>query len=115
MTRKHIGGRGLLLQRLGKVLSRFREFARARFELPFQLGGRFRGWVQRALSCRSGRTKAASHLVGTVTGSLPVGPSQGSSSIVTEPHDELAPRYSITSSARARSVGGTVRPSTFAV
>src|SRR5262249_3063208 len=32
------------------------------------------------------------HLVGTVTGPLPVGPSQGSSlSILTEPRDELAP------------------------
>ena len=67
----------------------------------------------RASRLRSGRTKLATarsalrplarqgHLVGTVTGPLPVGPSQGSSlSILTEPHDELAPLHSITSSAR---------------
>ena len=33
----------------------------------------------------------------------------------TEQHDELAPLHSITSSARASSVGGTSRPSAFAV
>src|SRR5262249_55209916 len=43
-------------------------------------------------------------------------PSQGSSlSILTEPRDELAPLHSITSSARASSIGGTSRPSAFAV
>ena len=47
---QHFGGRGLPRQRLGKMFSRFRELARARFELPFQLGGRFRRCVQRALS-----------------------------------------------------------------
>ena len=42
--------------------------------------------------------------------------SQGSGlSIPTEPHDELAPFHSITSSARASSVGGTSRPSALAV
>src|SRR5262249_61907716 len=48
---------------------------------------------------------------------LPSGrPSQGwSLSILTEPHEELAPRHSITSSARARSVGGISRLSAFAV
>src|SRR5262249_16402881 len=73
---------------------------------------------------RSGRTKLAAacwalcaferqgHLVGTVTGRLPVGPGQGSSlSILTEPHDARAALHSITSSARASSVGGTSRPS----
>ena len=40
----------MLLQGLGKLLLRLRELARARFELPFQLGGRFRGCVQRVLS-----------------------------------------------------------------
>src|SRR5262245_9488032 len=43
-------------------------------------------------------------------------PSQGSSlSILTERRDELASPHSITSSVRARSVGGTVRLSVFAV
>src|SRR5262249_44231624 len=43
-------------------------------------------------------------------------PSQGSSlSILTEPHDERAPPHSITSSARASSEVGIVRPSAFAV
>src|SRR6516162_2465187 len=42
--------------------------------------------------------------------------SQGSSlSILTEPHDELATPHSITSSARASSVSGMVRPSALAV
>src|SRR5262249_19370960 len=35
-------------------------------------------------------------------------------SILTEPHDGLAPRHSITSSARASNVGGIVKPSAFA-
>src|SRR5262245_15392776 len=55
------------------------------------------------------------HLVGIVTGSGR--PSQGSSlSILTEPHDELASSlHSMTSSARASSVGGMSRLSAFAV
>src|SRR5262249_21176602 len=40
---------------------------------------------------------------------LPVGPAKDRA-ILTEPHDELAPRHSITSSARTRSVGGTAQP-----
>src|SRR5262245_659251 len=111
---EHIGGRGLLVQRLGKVLSRFREFARARFELPFQLSGRFRGCVQRARSFRFGRTVAASHLVGTVTG-FPSGRAKDQVKLI-EPDRELPPpHHSITSSARASSVGGTSRPSALAV
>ena len=59
------------------------------------------------------------HLVGTVTGPFrsEVPQPQGSSpSILTEPHDELArPHHSITSSARASSVGGISRPSALAV
>src|SRR5215831_13181908 len=43
-------------------------------------------------------------------------PSQGSSlSILTEPHDERATLHSITSSASAITVGGTVSPSLVAV
>src|SRR5262249_14733172 len=43
-------------------------------------------------------------------------PSQGSSLLIlTEPHDELAPRHSITSSARASSLSETVKPSALAV
>ena len=59
------------------------------FRAPFPTRRAICGWVQRALSFRSGRTKAASNLVGTVTSPLAVsGPSQGSSvSILTEPHD----------------------------
>src|SRR5215471_7729620 len=34
---EHLGGRGLLLQRLGKVLARLGELMGARFELLFQL------------------------------------------------------------------------------
>jgi hypothetical protein len=50
------------------------------------------------------------HLVGTVTG-----PAKGRAlSILTKPRDELAPPHSITSSARASSMGGTSRPSAFA-
>src|SRR5262249_14839052 len=43
-------------------------------------------------------------------------PRQGSGrSVLAEPHDELALVHSITSSARASSVGGTARPSACAV
>src|SRR5262249_54450447 len=44
------------------------------------------------------------HLVGTVTGL----------SIPAQPHDELAPLHSVTSSARASSVSGKATPSAFA-
>src|SRR5437660_1366792 len=56
------------------------------------------------------------HLVGTVTGPLPVGPGRGSSlSILTEPHEELLPPHSMTSSARASRVDGISMPRAFAV
>src|SRR5262245_9256173 len=111
---QHLGGRGLLLQRLGKVPPRFGELTGARFELLFQLAQRI-GPVANARSrLRSGRTKLAvacwalcaferqGHFVGTVTG--PVRSAQPSLSILTEPRDELAAPHSITSSATARTV-----------
>src|SRR5262249_36836014 len=78
---------------------------------------------------RSGRTKLAAacwalcaferqgHLVGPVTGPPSGRPSEGSSlSILTEPRDELAPsHHSITSSATASSLSGTVSASVLAV
>jgi hypothetical protein len=42
-------------------------------------------------------------------------PAKDRASILTEPHDEHASPHSITSSARASSVGGIVRPSALAV
>src|SRR5262249_46256862 len=108
---QHFGCRRLLLQRLGELL--------------FQVGI---GSVNVSSRLRFVRTKTGNassalhpfasqdHLVGTVTGPPSGRPSQGSSlSILTEPHDGLAPPHSITSSARASSVGGTSRPSTCAV
>ena len=80
---------------------------------------------------RSNRTKLASarsalrplarqgHLVGTVSGPVPVGrppqPQAWRPSILTEPYRELPPPHSITSSARASSDAGTSRPSALAV
>src|SRR5262249_26081573 len=56
------------------------------------------------------------HLVGTITGPPFGRASQGSSlSILTEPHDELAPPHSITSSARTRNDSGMLNPSALAV
>ena len=84
----------------------------------------------RVLRLRSGRTKLATarsalrplarqgHLVGTVSGPVPVGrpqPQAWRPSILTEPYRELPPPHSITSSARASSDGGTSRPSALAV
>src|SRR5262249_939063 len=96
-------------------------------ELLFQIGPGFAHPASARSCARSGRTKLAAarwaicrfarqgHLVGTVTVALRPA-SQGSSlSIVTKPHDELAPLYSITPSARASRVGGTSRPSARAV
>src|SRR5262249_15283782 len=110
------------------LLPRLAEFAPVSFELLFEIGTRLTHPADARLSLRSGRTKLAAarwaicaferqgHLAGIVTGPLPVGPRQGSSlSILTEPHDELAPFHSITSSARVSSVGGTSRPSDWAV
>ena len=55
------------------------------------------------------------HLVGTVTGPLPVGASQGSSpSILTEPHDELRRSFDHLVGA-GEQFGGISRPSAFAV
>ena len=120
---QHLRCRRLLLQRLSKAIARlgklhprFGEFLSARFELPFQLGGRFRGCVQRARSHSFWSKKPKSHLVGTVTGPLPgPGPAGSSLSSLTEPHDELPLLYSITTSARASNVGGTSRPRALAV
>src|SRR5262249_10650492 len=56
------------------------------------------------------------HLVGKSFVSAFGRPSQGSGlTILTQPYDELAPLHSITSSARPRSVSGTVRPNALAV
>src|SRR5262249_18164924 len=120
---QNLRGRGLLLQRLGKVTPRLGEFTGARFELLFQLDQGI-GLVANVRSrLRSGRTKLAAacwaicaferqgHLVGTATGPPSGRPSQGSSQpILTEPHDELAPsHHSITSSARSRiDVGSSI-------
>jgi hypothetical protein len=46
---------------------------------------------------------------------VPFGSAQSSLSILTEPHDERAAGYSITSSARARSVCGIAIPIAFAI
>ena len=101
---QHLRGRGLLLQRLGELL--------------FQVGVGCAKAVNISARLRSGRTKRGNacsalrplarqgHLVGTVTGPLPVGPSRGSSpSILTEPHDEPALIRSPRRHERARSVG----------
>jgi hypothetical protein len=87
---QYLEHRCLLLQSLG--------------EFPFQLSAWFAAAGNAPRCLRSGRTKTASmlsalrplarqgHLVGTVTGPLPVGRSQGSIlSTLAEPHDELAP------------------------
>jgi hypothetical protein len=56
------------------------------------------------------------HLVGTVAGPLRSSQQGSSLSILTEPHDRLAPpNHSITSSARAISIGGSVSPRILAV
>ena len=128
MTRSTSRRRRLLLQRLGKVRPGPRRARGCALQAFFQLGAALRSRPTRVLAfvpverslrpLRSALRPLArqGHLVGTVTGPLPVGPSQGSSlSILTEPHDELAPPHSITSSARASSVGGISRPSAFAV
>jgi hypothetical protein len=92
---EHFAGRGLLLQRFG-------EFAFVFFELLFQIGTRLAlptNVHSHLRSCRTKTTNAAlrpltrqGHLVGTVTSPVLAGPSRGSSlSILTEPHDELAP------------------------
>src|SRR5262245_11157153 len=71
---------------------------------------------QRAFS-PSFRSRLFAPLRDKVTSSAqPLVPSgQPSVSILTEPRDELAPFHSITSSARASSVGGTSRPRALAV
>src|SRR5215470_3933582 len=111
---KDFGSRGLLLQCLGELL--------------FQVGIGCAKAVNVGSSLRCLRTKTGGassalrpfarqcHLVGTVPGPSSGRPSQGSSpSILTEPHDELAPLHSITSSASASSLSGTVSPSILAV
>src|SRR5262245_23332762 len=108
---ENLRGRGLLLQRLGKVLARLGELAPVFFEFLFQFGVGNANGINVSSRLRSIRTKTASvrsalrpfarqgHLVGAAA-ALPVGPSQGPGlSILTESHDELAPLYSITSSA----------------
>src|SRR5215472_7692663 len=77
---EYLGGRGLLLQRLGKVPLHLGELTGARFELLFQLA-RIGPVANARFRLRSGRTKLAAarrstictfarqgHLVGTVTG-----------------------------------------------
>ena len=99
---QHFGGGGLLLQRLGKVLPSLGEFAPC-FSSCCPVGSgsvRPTGVLAFASVERRPRMRCSAlrplarqgHLVGTVTGPLPVGPSQGSSlSILTEANDELAP------------------------
>src|SRR5262249_17954325 len=78
---EHLGGRRLLLQRLGKVPPHLGELTGARFELLFQLARRIGPVANARFRLRSGRTKLAAarrstictfarqgHLVGTVTG-----------------------------------------------
>src|SRR5262249_19803356 len=96
--------------------------------LLFQFNQRI-GPVANARSrLRSGRTKLATarwalcaferqgHLVGTVTGPLlRSAQPRIELPILTEAHDERATVHSITSSARASRLSGTVRPSALAV
>src|SRR5499425_2830821 len=77
---EYLGGRRLLLQRLGKVPPHHGELTGARFELLFQLAQRIGPVANARFRLRSGRTKLAGarwtictfarqgHLVGTVTG-----------------------------------------------
>src|SRR5215475_7360038 len=77
---EYLGGRRLLLQRLGKVPPHLGELTGARFELLFQLAQRIEPVANARFRLRSVRTKVAgtrwtictfarqSHLVGTVTG-----------------------------------------------
>jgi hypothetical protein len=74
---EYLGGRRLLLQRLGKVPPHLGELTSARFELLFQLAQRIGPVANARFSLRSGRRKLAGarctfarqgHLVGTVTG-----------------------------------------------
>src|SRR5215467_10969595 len=77
---EYLGGRRLLLQRLGKVPPHLGELTGARFELLFQLAQRIEPIANAPFRLRSGRTKLAgarrtsctfarqNHLVGTVTG-----------------------------------------------
>src|SRR5262249_767418 len=78
---EYLGGRRLLLQRLGKVPPHLGELTGARFELLFQLAQRIEPVATARFRLHSGRTKLAAarrwttctfarqgHLVGTVTG-----------------------------------------------
>src|SRR5262245_13977690 len=78
---EYLGGRGLLLQRLGKVPPHLGKLTGARFELLFQLAQRIGPVANARFRLRSSRTKLAAarrwttctfarqgHLVGTVTG-----------------------------------------------
>src|SRR5258707_15272130 len=110
------------------MLPGFGELALTRFELLLQFSPWLASPIDGRPRLRSRRTKTASacsalrpfasqgHLVDTVTGPFSVGPAKGRAlSILTKPRDELATPHSITSSARASTVGGTSRPSAFAV
>ena len=125
---QHFGGRRLLLQRLGKLLAR--QSARAcilQAAVPDRCAACPSGQRPYPPSFRSNedrrlRVRLFAPLRDKVTSSaqslVPFrsGPAKDrASSILTEPHDELAPSHSITSSARASSVGGTSRPSALAV
>src|SRR5262249_50872741 len=111
---QHLGGRRLLLWRLGELLFQVGVGCAKAANVSSRL---------RCLRTKTGNASSAlrpfasqDHLVGTVTGPPSGRPSQGSRpSILTEPHDELAPPHSITSSAVASSVGGTGRSSILAV
>src|SRR5262249_2366753 len=94
--------RGLLLQRLGELLFQIGIGCAKAVNVSSRL---------RCLRTKTGNSSSAlrpfasqDHLVGTATGPPPGRPSQGSSlSILTEPHDELAP---FTRSPRRRARAG---------
>jgi hypothetical protein len=100
------------------------------FELLFQIGTRLADATKKRLRPCPDQTKTGNvsalrrpfvrqgHLVGTVSGPLSVGGqprSEAVNSNLTEPDDECVALYSITSSARARRVSGTLRPNALAV
>src|SRR5215472_4386129 len=107
----------LLLQRLGMMLPSLSELAPVFFEFLFQFGVGFAIAANMSSCLRSRRPKTGNacsalrpfarqgYLVGTATGP-PSEPSQGSSlSILTQPHDELAPPHLISSGKQRRRYG----------
>src|SRR5262249_6647189 len=125
---QHLRRRGLLLERLHEVLTRLSQLAPACLKLLFQIGAGLTDTANARSRIRSGRTKFAAARWALCAFErqrsprryshwFPSGrPSQGSSlSILTASATNLTPVHSITSSARASSVGGNVMPRTLAV